>query len=57
MLRLQAGDREALALIFDRYSRIVFEIGRQVLRASGEAEELVQEVFLNVYRKCGSFGL
>ena len=55
MLRLQAGDREALALIFDRYSRIVFEIGRQVLRDTGEAEELVQEVFLNVYRKCGSF--
>jgi RNA polymerase sigma-70 factor, ECF subfamily len=55
MLRLQTGDREALGLIFDRYSRIVFEIGRQVLRDTGEAEELVQEVFLNVYRKCGSF--
>lgn len=55
MLRVQAGDQEALAGLFDRYSRIVFEIGRQVLRDSGEAEELVQEVFLNVYRKCGSF--
>ena len=55
MLRVQAGDQEALACLFDRYSGIVFEIGRQVLRDSGEAEELVQEVFFNVYRKCSSF--
>jgi RNA polymerase sigma-70 factor (ECF subfamily) len=55
MLRVQAGDHEALSALFDRYSGIVFEIGRQVLRDTGEAEELVQEVFLNVYRKCRSF--
>jgi len=55
MLRVQAGDHEALATLFDRYSGIVFEIGRQVLRDTGEAEELVQEVFLNIYRKCRSF--
>ncbi len=55
MLRVQAGDHEALAALFNRYSGIVFKIGRQVLRDTGEAEELVQEVFLNVYRKCGSF--
>jgi len=55
MLKVQAGDHKALAGLIDRYSGIVFEIGRQVLRDRGEAEELVQEVFLNVYRKCGSF--
>jgi RNA polymerase sigma-70 factor (ECF subfamily) len=55
MLSVQAGDHEALSALFDRYSGIVFEIGRQVLRDTGEAEELVQEVFLNVYRKCRSF--
>ena len=55
MLKVQAGDHKALAGLIDRYSGIVFEIGRQVLRDTGEAEELVQEVFLNVYRKCGSF--
>jgi len=55
MLRVQTGDHEALAALFDRYSGIVFEIGRQVLRDTGEAEELVQEVFLNVYRKGRSF--
>lgn len=55
MTRVQEGNQEALAWLFDRYSRMVFEIGCQVLRDEGEAEELVQEVFLNVYRKRGSF--
>ncbi len=55
MLRVQAGDQEALSELFDRYSGIVLEIGRQVLRDVGEAEELVQDVFFNVYRKCRTF--
>lgn len=55
MARVQEGNQEAVAWLFDRYSRMVFEIGCQVLRDEGEAEELVQEVFLNVYRKRGSF--
>jgi RNA polymerase sigma-70 factor (ECF subfamily) len=55
MARVQVRNHEALAELFDRYSRMVFQIACQVLRDGGEAEELVQEVFLNVYRKCGSF--
>jgi RNA polymerase sigma-70 factor (ECF subfamily) len=55
MVGVQEGNHEALAGLFNRYSRMVFQIACQVLRDGGEAEELVQEVFLNVYRKCGSF--
>src|SRR5882724_6546645 len=55
MLRIRAGDHGALATLLDRYSGLVLEIGWQVLRDRGEAEELAQEVFLGIYRKCGSF--
>jgi RNA polymerase sigma-70 factor (ECF subfamily) len=54
---MQQKDGAALASLFDRYADLVFHIAFQVLRDQGEAEELVQEVFMNVYRKCGSFDL
>jgi RNA polymerase sigma-70 factor (ECF subfamily) len=57
MLRMQQKDGAALACLFDRYADLVFHIAFQVLRDQGEAEELVQEVFMNVYRKCGSFDM
>ncbi len=52
LLRLLAqGSKEALSSLFRRYARQVFSIGRRVLRDSTEAEDLVQEVFLYVYRR------
>lgn len=48
-------DREALAELFRRYSRLVFSIGFRILRDSGEAEEIVQEVFLFLYQKAELF--
>lgn len=57
MLRMQQKDGEALGSLFDRYAELVFHIAFQVLRDKGEAEELVQEVFMSVYRKCGSFDM
>ena len=55
MLRLQSGDKEALSLLFDRYSRLVMSVGLRILRDVSEAEEVVQEVFLYVFNKCSSF--
>ena len=45
------GNLEALALIFDRYSRSVYSIGFRILRNATEAQELVQDVFLHVCKK------
>jgi RNA polymerase sigma-70 factor (ECF subfamily) len=53
--RVQAGDEAALGTLLDRYGRLVFGIGFRVLRDAGEAQELVQDVFLQVYRKCQLF--
>ena len=51
MLRIQEGDEQALALLLERYAGSVFAIGLKVLRDREEAEELVQDVFFQLFRK------
>jgi RNA polymerase sigma-70 factor (ECF subfamily) len=41
--------------LFRRYANAIRNLGRRILRDNGEAEDLVQEVFLYVHRKCGVF--
>jgi RNA polymerase sigma-70 factor, ECF subfamily len=49
---IQAGEPEALGCLFRRYFRIVSGIGRRILRDEVEAQDLVQDVFLYIHRKC-----
>lgn len=49
------GDNEALALLFRRYARLIRAVSYRVLRDSSEADDLVQEIFLLVYRYCKTF--
>jgi RNA polymerase sigma-70 factor (ECF subfamily) len=51
----EKGDREALSVLFRRHSRLVHNVGRRILRDNGEADDLVQEVFLYVHRKSGLY--
>ena len=53
--RICLGDSEALAILFRRYFRIAQSIGRKILRDHSEADDLVQEVFLYIWRKCGVY--
>jgi len=55
LLRTEAGDASAAAALFDRYSDLIFAIGLRVLRDRGEAEDLVQEVFLGLVEKIRGF--
>jgi RNA polymerase sigma-70 factor (ECF subfamily) len=49
------GVEAALSKLYDRYSRTVFGVGLKILGDRSMAEELVQEVFLKVWRSSGSF--
>jgi RNA polymerase sigma-70 factor, ECF subfamily len=51
MSRLQSHPSESLEILFDRYSRLVLSIARGIVRDPGEAEDVVQDVFLYLYRK------
>jgi RNA polymerase sigma-70 factor (ECF subfamily) len=53
--RVWEGDKEALANLFRRHSRLVRAVALRILRNAGEADDLVQEVFLFIYRKSGTF--
>jgi RNA polymerase sigma-70 factor (ECF subfamily) len=52
LFRIAAEDREALALLFRRHYRLVHWIARKILRNVTEAEDLAQDVFLHIARKC-----
>lgn len=52
---LKSKNQEALAELFCRYSRLAFSIGFRILRDAGEAEEIVQEVFLFLYQRAELF--
>jgi RNA polymerase sigma-70 factor (ECF subfamily) len=48
---MQHGNANALSVLFDRYHRLVFSVAYRVLHDRGEAEDLTQDVFIEVYRK------
>jgi RNA polymerase sigma-70 factor, ECF subfamily len=52
---IAAHDNEALGRLFRRYAKIVHGIGSRILHDKSEAEDLVQDVFLYIQRKCGVF--
>jgi len=55
MARLQAGCHDALAVLFDRYHRLIFSIALKILRDPGEAEDVMQNVFLDIFRAMAQF--
>jgi len=53
---IAAGDPDvALGELYDRYERRLYGLGRRLLGNSGLAEELVQEVFVRLWRVAGRF--
>jgi RNA polymerase sigma-70 factor (ECF subfamily) len=52
---LRSGDAGALTVLFKRHSRIVFGIARRILRHDAEAEDCVQQIFLDVFRSISQF--
>lgn len=55
MERVKLGDNAAFAILMRRHARVVLAVGRRVLRDQGTAEELVQDVFLLVHKRCQLF--
>ncbi|WP_228040587.1 sigma-70 family RNA polymerase sigma factor [Nodosilinea sp. LEGE 07088] len=50
-LSLQQGNKSALVALYDRYSRLVYTIAWCILNSGPEAEDLTQEIFLNLWQK------
>jgi len=50
-----AGKSSALGDLYDRYGRLVFSLAFQVVGDSGTAEEITQEVFLQIWNKAATY--
>jgi RNA polymerase sigma-70 factor (ECF subfamily) len=55
MKAIAAKDEAALALLYDRYRVILFGLLMRILNSREEAEDVLQEVFLQVWRKAKDF--
>ena len=53
--RIERRDADALALLYDRYAARLNGLASRILGETGEAEEILQEVFLYVWRAAASF--
>jgi len=53
--RCQRGDQEALKEIFDKYHKKVYRIAYGVVRQREEALDIVQEVFIKLFRSIKNF--
>lgn len=55
MGRVMDGDETALATLYDRYSSMLFGLLMRILQDSQAAEEVLQELFLQLWRKPWQF--
>jgi RNA polymerase sigma-70 factor (ECF subfamily) len=53
--RIAAGDRKALEALYDSLAPIVYGLARSILRNPHDAEEVVTDTFVQVWRTAGAF--
>lgn len=55
VLSVAAGDRKALAALYDRHGSAMLGLGVRVLRNRRDAEDVLHDVFLEVWRRAHSY--
>jgi len=53
--RSQSGDEQAFAALFHQYKNLVYKTAYLILGDAHEAEDVLQEVFIKVYRSLHTF--
>lgn len=53
--RVAEGDVAALSALYDRHAPLVYGLARRIVRNSADAEEVVADAFLEVWRQAGEF--
>jgi RNA polymerase sigma-70 factor (ECF subfamily) len=55
LVRVKERDQSALSELYDRYSALVYTMTLSVVKATDEAEDLLQEVFMQIWNKASLF--
>ena len=53
--RVRQGDQTAMSEVFDRYGRAVYSVALRILKDTGHAEDVMQEIFFQIWRNSDSF--
>jgi len=53
--RIQQRDRQAFDLFYDRYAQIIFSVCIRILKDTGEAEDVLQEIFVQIWKEAERF--
>ena len=53
--RIGRGDRSAFAEFYDLYANLLFSVAVKILNDQKEAEDVLQEVFVQIWDKAGTF--
>lgn len=53
--RIALGDRDAVSSCLDQYGGLVWSIARKMLRSREDAEDVVQEIFIDIWKNAGRF--
>lgn len=52
---VRAGNQKAMAQLYDRYAGVVYSVALRVLGETAAAEDVLQEIFMQLWRSPGSF--
>src|SRR6202158_241529 len=52
---IRSGDESPMATLYDRYSGLVYAVALRVLGDTGTAEDVLQEVFMQLWRNPAAF--
>ncbi len=53
--RVSSGDQPAFAALYERFSARVFGLANRILRDPSQAEEVAQEIFLEIWQRASRF--
>ena len=53
--RIRAGDQQAMSELYDRYGKVVYAVALRVLQDASAAEDVLQDVFLQLWRNPDAF--
>ena len=52
---IRSGDQGAMAALYDCFSSIVYAVALRVLQDTGSAEDVLQDIFMQLWRNPGAF--
>lgn len=55
MRRIKNKDEQALSELYDLYNRLLYGMIFSIVKSKPEAEDILQEVFIKIWKKAGSF--